>query len=159
MENPVSVSIENITPALARSDRTIFCTPTDSATCDVVEAVMHPVDDRAVGEERRVAASHRVEQHRLAMNVEKGLLLTRETRLREILGRCAAAHGHVAVAPVLLLEPVIAFLNSLDEVSGQGCGQNRRPNPSAGGLQRIDVADVDIRKSVSNDLPEIGGYA
>ena len=30
--NPVSVSIENITPAAPRSARTMRCTPTDSAT-------------------------------------------------------------------------------------------------------------------------------
>ena len=30
---PLSVSMENITPAPARSERTISCTPTDSATC------------------------------------------------------------------------------------------------------------------------------
>ncbi len=29
---PVSVSTENITPELARSERTIFCTPTERAT-------------------------------------------------------------------------------------------------------------------------------
>ena len=30
--NPVSVSMENMTPALSLSERTIFCTPTESAT-------------------------------------------------------------------------------------------------------------------------------
>ena len=32
LSKPVSVSIENITPAPARSDRTIFWTPIESAT-------------------------------------------------------------------------------------------------------------------------------
>ena len=122
----------------------------------VIEAVMHPVDDGPVGEQRRVAAPHGVEQHRLAVNVEERLLLSRETRLREIFGRCAAAHGHVAIGPVLFLEPSISVLNSVYEVGGQGCGQNGGPNATAGCLQRIDVADVDTRKGVSNDALEIG---
>ena len=92
-EKPVSVSIENITPAQARSERTIFCTPTDSATCDVVEAVMHAVDDRAIGEQRGVAALHGVEQHGLAVDVEKRLLLAGEAGVGQVFGRGAAAHG------------------------------------------------------------------
>ena len=53
------------------------------------------------------------------MNVEEGLLLSGEARVWKILGRCAAAHGHVAIGPILLLEQSISFLNSLDEVGGR----------------------------------------
>ena len=41
--------------------------------------------------------------------------------------------GHVAIGPVLLLEPSISFLNSLHEVGRQRCGQNQTV-PSAGCL-------------------------
>jgi hypothetical protein len=43
-----------------------------------------------------------------------------------------------------------------NELGGQACSQNRRPNPGTCSLQSADVADVDIRKSVSNDAVEIG---
>jgi hypothetical protein len=47
--------------AAARSERTIFITPTDSADLEVIEAVVDPIDDRAIGE-------HRGEARRQASN-------------------------------------------------------------------------------------------
>ena len=39
VESPLSVSIENITPDPPRSERTMSCTPIDSATWHMVEAL------------------------------------------------------------------------------------------------------------------------
>ena len=122
---PVSVSIENITPALARSERTIRCTPTERATCDVVEALVGPVADRPVGEQRgdSSAGPHRAACG-VAVDVEEGLLLAGEAGVGQVLGRRAAADGHVAIWPELFLEPTISGLNGVRQFGGQGCDQN-----------------------------------
>ena len=55
---PESVSSVNMTPLAPRSLRTMCCTPTDSATCVVVEALVHAIGDRAVVEQRREHLVH-----------------------------------------------------------------------------------------------------
>jgi hypothetical protein len=85
------VSIENMTPEPARSERTIRWTPTES------EAVVLAIGDRPIGEQRGEAALDRGEQLRLAANIEEGLELTREARLRQILGGGAAADRDVRI--------------------------------------------------------------
>ena len=99
LSKPVSVSIENITPAPPRSERTMRWTPIDSATLQVVEALGLAVADRAIGEERGEAAPAGVEQRRLAADVEEGLLLAGEARVGQVLGRGAGTHGDGGVAP------------------------------------------------------------
>ena len=89
---PVSVSIENMTPEPARSERTIRCTPIESATFRWSKPLRLAVADRAVGEERGVAAAAGVEQVALAAHVEEGLLLAGEARLGQVLRGGAAAH-------------------------------------------------------------------
>ena len=54
-----------MTPEVPRSERTIRCTPIDSAIFVMVEALVGAVGDRAIGEERREAAPARFEQRRL----------------------------------------------------------------------------------------------
>ena len=63
----------------------------------VVEALGLPIADRAVGEERGVAAPAGVEQRALAPDVEEGLLLAGEARIGQVLGGGARAHRDVGV--------------------------------------------------------------
>jgi hypothetical protein len=73
----------------------------------VVEPPLLPVDDRAVGEQRGEAPLDRVEQHRFAADVEVGLLLAGEARLREVLRGGAAADGDIAVRAELPLQDAV----------------------------------------------------
>ena len=60
----------------------------------VVEALDLAVADGPVGEQRGVAAAAGVQQFPLARDVQEGLLLPGEARVRQVLGRRAAAHRH-----------------------------------------------------------------
>jgi hypothetical protein len=77
--------------------------------------MMHSVHNRAIGEERRVATLHGVEEHRRAMDIEIRLLLTGKAGFRQVFRGGAAAHGHVAVRAVLRFQPPIRFRHSLNE--------------------------------------------
>ena len=56
---PDSVSSVNMTPAAPRSERTMCCTPADSATSRVGEALVHAVGDGAVVVQRGEDLLHR----------------------------------------------------------------------------------------------------
>ena len=95
---PLSVSSVKITPAQARSLRTIFWTPTESATSVVRDAVLGAIHDRAVGEERGHAGANGAVERRPAAHVQVGLVQPREGGARQILGGGAAAHRHIGIA-------------------------------------------------------------
>jgi hypothetical protein len=59
----------------------------------VVEALDLAVGDRPVGEQRGVAAPAGRQQRRFAADIEIGFLLAGETRVGQILGGSAGAHG------------------------------------------------------------------
>ena len=90
---PDSVSSVNITPAEARSLRTICWTAADRATSAWAKPVVHAVGDRAVVVERGEHVADRLEHVVDAADVEEGLLLAGERSLGQILGRCGGAHG------------------------------------------------------------------
>jgi hypothetical protein len=70
-----------------------FLDPDREGDLGVLEAFGFAVRDGAVGEQRRIAALACEQQIGLTFDVEEGLLLARETRVRKILGRSAGADG------------------------------------------------------------------
>ncbi len=68
------------------SERTIRCTPAESATSLVLEAVVHAVGDRPVVVERGEDLADRGQDRVDAAHVEEGLLLAGERRVRQVLG-------------------------------------------------------------------------
>jgi hypothetical protein len=148
--------MENITPGTRQVRSHHLLHPHRQSHLRVVEPVVHTVDDGAVREERGVAASHGVEEHRFAVNVQECLLLAGEAGVWKVLCRRAAAHGDVAVAAILLLEPSISVANGLNELGGQRRGQHCGSDVDARALERVDVANVEIQKGVPNDSFEIG---
>ncbi len=69
---------------------------------EMVEAHPLPVVDRTVGEERCVAAVAGLQQLGGPPDVQVGLLLPREARLRKVLGRGATAYGDLRFLPPLV---------------------------------------------------------
>jgi hypothetical protein len=120
----------------------------------MVEAAMRAIDDRAVGEERGVAALHRVEQHRFAVDVEEYFLLAGEAGLGQVLRCGAAPDGDIAVGTVLGLELAVGVRDGPGEPIGQRGGENRGSQAGAGGLQPGDVGHVEVHKSVGNHTLE-----
>ena len=93
-----------MTPLAARSDRTIFITPTESADLEMIEAVVDAIGDRAVGEDRGEAAAAGLEQCIRAAHVEKAFVLAGEARRRQVLRGRRAAHGDRYVGSVVGLQ-------------------------------------------------------
>ena len=97
--NPESVSSVNMTPLAPRSLRTMCCTPADKRHLRVIEALVHAIGDRAVVEQRGEHLVHGLDHVLGAAHVEQRLLLTRERRLRQVLGGRRRAHGDGDFAP------------------------------------------------------------
>ena len=115
---PDSVSSVNITPLAPRSARTIFMHADRERHLEVVEALVDAVGDGAVGEQRGVAAPHRVEQHRLAADVQEGLVLAGEAGGRQILGGRGTAHRDRQV--VAVFAPAACAMPSRSSASMRG---------------------------------------
>ena len=90
---PDSVSSVNITPAAPRSLRTICCTRGRERHAGVREALVRAVGDGAVVVERGEDLPDRLEDVVDAADVEEGLLLPGEGRIRQVLGRGGGADG------------------------------------------------------------------
>ncbi len=61
---------------------------------EVVEALVDPVGDRPVGEQRGLAAAHGIQQQCRPAHVQVALVLAGEARRRQVLGRGRAADRH-----------------------------------------------------------------
>ncbi len=66
---------------------------------EVVETVLLPVGDGPVGKQGGIAAAAGLQQLIASPDIEVGLLLAGETRLRQVFGGGAAAHGHRRLVP------------------------------------------------------------
>ena len=91
-----------MTPDVARSERTIFMTTTDSALAERIEALLDLVADGALGEEARDAALPVREHLPRAVHVEIGLALAGERGRLGVLARRRGPHGDVEVLPLVL---------------------------------------------------------
>ena len=106
----------------------------------MVEALSLAVADRAVGEQRRIAAPAGVEQSALAAHVEEGLRLAGEARLRQILRGGAGAHGDAdLVLAATARQLAIAFPDRL-RVRLRELGVEEEPADRLAGLVQRSLA-------------------
>ena len=89
---PDSVSSVNITPDAPRSLRTIRCTPADSATSRVGEALVHAIGDGAIVVEAGEYLLYRMKNIVQAIDIKKCFLLSGERGVGQVLGRRRRAH-------------------------------------------------------------------
>ena len=92
-EKPDSVSMVNITPEAAGSERTIRCTPAERATTSVVEVVMYAVGNGSIVMQGGEHFTNRGQDLLDAAEVEECLLLSGEGGVRQILGCGARPDG------------------------------------------------------------------
>jgi hypothetical protein len=118
----------------------------------MVEALVHSIGDRPVVEQRRKDLVHGTHHVRGAADVEQRLLLAREGRLRQVLGRCRRPDGHRNVATAIAHRE-IAF----DDLPLQGGRKRRREDPVADtGAGRGEAGDVVHVQSVEFSLDPTG---
>ena len=84
-----------------------FHDPDRQRDLEVVEAVVDPINDGAVGKDRGKTAPARLDCIGLAAHVQKALMLPGETGGRQILGGRRAAHRDRDFGTASLLEPAV----------------------------------------------------
>src|ERR1039457_6369482 len=103
--------------------------------------------DGAVREEARETAPACVEQTFLAVHVQEGLLLARETRRGQVFGCGRRTHCEADVFAVLLLKSAVAF----DDLGGEVVRKTCSVNDFAGQLRApSEVPDVTRIKVVKS---------
>ena len=115
---------------------------------EVVEALVHPVGDGPIGEERCEAALAGLHELFRSVDVQVGFLLARERRVGQVLGRGRGAHGHVAVRAVFFLQPLVGVFDGLAQVLGEGQGADEGANLAAALGQILHVMGVQVRQDV-----------
>ena len=145
------------------------------AEAEVIEAAIVPVVNRAVGEQARETAAARLEQRRIALDVQIRLVLAGEAGGRQVFGRRGAAHRDGHVSAVLLVEAVIgsehfvlkrvrkaggvhdvarllAPVGQIGDVRRVERIENRvKPVPCACGRQRVTIGRRRHRKPVRHE--------
>ena len=116
------------------------------------EALVHPVGDRAIVVERREDLLHRVEDVLVAMDVEEGLLLPGERRVRQILGRRRRAHREAALP--LGSQRVIGGVDLRFELRRKRRIDDPSTNLGAGLHERIHVVDIERLERGTDALGE-----
>ena len=107
----------------------------------MVKAVLLPVDDGTIGEQRRQTVAAGCQQRRQPLDVEQGVLLTRKAGFGQIFGRGAGADRHRA-APQILVG------------CGDLCLQQRRPwgcrkqltRSRSGALKVVQIVGIQTRQ-------------
>ena len=155
---PVSGSRVKMTPALARSERTIFWMPTERRDAELVEAHVEAVADRARGEERGEGAADGVDHRGLAADVEERLLLAGEARARQVFGGRRRAdgdigHGLAARAGELLVPGEDLGL----EVGGHRRGDHQVADAIGAPPEVVEVALVDADEQLPKRPLEVAG--
>ena len=97
LSKPVSVSIENMTPAPPRSDAHHALDADRQRDLHMVEALGPPIADGAIGKERGVAAAAGIQKRCLAADIEIALLLSGKACVGQVFGRGAGANSHIYI--------------------------------------------------------------
>ena len=107
----------------------------------VIEAESLAIRDGSVGEERGETGMARHEERRLAPHVQEAVLLTREARFRQVLGRGAAADGDRDVRDAhFLTQLAVRAPNRLLDRVRKGHGEDGVADPpprSRGAARRV----------------------
>ncbi len=120
----------------------------------MIESLVHPVGDRAVREEGGKAVLAGIQEGLLAPDVEIGLLLAREARVRKVLGRGGAADGHVGVLAVFRAELAVGLEDRLLQVPGQFRTVDQVADLAAPRAQVSDVVRVQILQKLLDVAPD-----
>jgi len=105
------------------------------ADLEVVEALVDPVVDGAIGEQTGKAATTGVQQALLAADVQEGLLLAGEAGVRKVLGGGRAAHRQAQPFTVLFDQLAVAGADGLLEIPRQSCAVNHLARDLCASLQ------------------------
>ena len=127
------------------------------ADLEVIEAVVDPIGDRAVGEDRGEAAAAGLEQCIGAAHVEEAFVLAGEARRGQILRRRGAAHGDGDVRAVVGLQFPIGADGLLPQfVDSRWRG--RRAARFGGSLgEQVDAPLVELVEEPVQRLPGLCG--
>src|SRR6056297_727333 len=106
----------------------------------VIEAVVHPVGDRPVVEQRGEYLVDGLDEPLEAFHVEEGLLLSRERGVGQVLGGGRGAHRHGDILAAGHRLPGRGDV--LAQPRGQGGIHDPLPDFAAGGGKILDVVDV-----------------
>ncbi len=144
-----------MTPLEARSARTIFMTPTDSADLEMIKAVVDAIGDRAVGEDRRKAPAARFEQRIGAAHIEEAFVLAGKTGIGQVFRRRRAAHRDGNLAAIVIGKLAVG----LADQGAQIVLGRRRVNDAArlrgAFLQQIDVGLVEPVQKIVKLVPGV----
>ena len=127
------------------------------AHLEVVEAVVDPIGDRAVGENRGEAAAAGLEQCIRATHVEKAFVLAGEARRRQVLRRRRAAHCDRYVGAVVSLQLPIGADGLLPQLldSRGAIDDAARFGGSLG--EQVDAPLVELSEEPVKRLPRLCG--
>src|SRR6476469_7063821 len=81
----------------------------------MIEALVDPIGDRAIGEDGRKATPASLEQVVRSAHVEKALVLACKAGCRQVLGRCRASHRDGDPVSGLMLKLTICVRNLVAE--------------------------------------------
>jgi len=119
----------------------------------VVEALVHPVGDRTVGEERGEHLVDRSQHRCLAAHVEEGLLLTGKGSLRQVFGGRGRAHRDRE-----LRSPLAQLAQCREHRRVERRRQRHLENPLADARaargERVDIIDIESRQLAADACVE-----
>ena len=116
----------------------------------VVEALVLPVGDRPVGEERSEDVPRTLEQRVEASHVQVRFLLPREGRVGQVLRGGRAAHRHVGLGAVLGGETRVRQPDFLGQIGRQGRLAQPAADPGPRRRQLSHVVDVERRDGLGD---------
>ena len=124
---------------------------------EVVEAVVDPVDDRAVGEDRGEAPAAGLEQRGLAAHVQEALVLSGKTRIRQVFGGRRTAHRDRDIAAALAFELGIGGADMVAQTAVSGCVVDDLARFTGALGKRSDIAMVETGQQRPQPVPDAGG--
>jgi hypothetical protein len=131
------VSIENITPEhhALDADR--------QADLQMIEPLVDAIRDRAVGEQRREGAPACVDEGRVALDIEEGLLLAGKAGVWQVFGGRAAADRDIDGFVHPLAEPIVGRQNRFFDRRGQCAEQEGLTDLAPALLEIADIARIE----------------
>ena len=110
----------------------------------MVEAFVGAIRDRPISKKRGEAAPACMEQRVAALHIEVRLLLARKARVRQVLGRGAAAHGNIKRMRGIRRQLSVCLCDRLLKVCGYFRRHDRMPNARSALSEVSDVARIEV---------------
>src|SRR5208337_2935008 len=119
------------------------------------EVVVFSIDDRTILEERGETPPAGVEQIAFAPYIEVGLMLARETRVRQVLGGRAAPDGDIEIfSPALFTQQLIRLCDHVFHFPGKP-GRANHSTYRVARTSKRDLVFLQTPEERANLLPEI----